>query len=452
METRIKTRYGTICYDRAMNFSLLEGLFLSKEIKDAFEILNASLFKLKTGCISKNTINIFFREGEKLTDILDVIIQKFKWKEIKCVRKQSYLDAQNSKDLFILASISPYGEINVYNSFFNREISKDNRAGVVIHEVAHLVGLTEEYNLNTTSGKITSAESVKNFCLYVNGKLSLHEILKENERYPSNDSDEMTYRTNPNRRKNGEFDFGPDNGVINKSENRSNNQRVDSVLNKGKNELLDKLSAKEKNTLIQNGIAFEADTITTRPSNKYKSPQQSKSEFKHGGFGNNEIFVGKDPDPNADPNDKPRVWGAFDAKLKGLKKNTVYTVIQKNTFRRRKFGNDMIEEENIVVIHEIRTDNNGNAYLRRIGIVNEATSNENAEDLEQIEIDVDLELLEGAATSHFKQIKKEIKHTNSADYVTRHATLNNGGKVKKEEVDKLKGRLIFSGRFKKDIF
>ncbi len=49
-------------------------------------------------------------------------------------------------------------------------------------------------------------------------------------------------------------------------------------------------------------------------------------------------------------------------------------------------------------------------------------------------------------------LSKEIKHANSADYATRHATLNNGGKVKKEEVDKLKGRLIFSGRFKKDIF
>lgn len=80
---------------------------------------------------------------------------------------------------------------------------------------------------------------------------------------------------------------------------------------------------------------FESGNITTKLSDKkedMKSPK-FKLGFKHGGFGNGEIHVGKGDDFTGDPHEKDHIWGAFHARLTGLKKNAKYTVIQDHKFR-----------------------------------------------------------------------------------------------------------------------
>lgn len=279
--------------------------------------------------------------------------------------------------------------------------------------------------------------------------------MREKDRH--SDSAELTYRTNPNRRENGEFDFGPDRGARGQSSGRLNGRAQNHDSQKSGGNYIDKLAESEQKLFRQNGIMFESGNITTKLSDKkedMKSPK-FKLGFKHGGFGNGEIHVGKGDDFTGDPHEKDHIWGAFHARLTGLKKNAKYTVIQDHKFRSKIWDSYECEFAEVVAAHEIQTDARGDAYLLRVGVTEAPVAMGNKEsgelkDLGIAEIDLDLKLLEGPVGKHFEKVKKLGGYTNKVEYVIRHATLNNGGEVEKSIADKLGGKLIFSGRFVKD--
>ena len=447
METRIKTQYGTVHYDRTTNFNLQEGAFLSNAIREAFEILNVSIYRLKKGEVKNGTINAIFKNGGDIAAILSSIAKNFKDGGIKCRRDKSYSDENGGGDSSVLASVSDDGEIRIFDSFFDRKAVKDNRAGVIIHEVAHLVGLKDEENFNSDSDEITSAESVKNFCLCVVGILSPDEIIREPEQ-PSN-SDEPTYRTNPNRKGNGQFDFGPDSGKRGQSADSEAGKSADkNRMAKDGNDIVKPI--KDAQSLsAQNGIAFEAENITTAFSDKDLS--EEKLVFKHGGFGNSEIKDGPDPEDKIKNPDKKYAWGAIEAKLNGLRKNTKYTVVQEHEFRSTYMDDDAPETKRIAVAHEITSNADGEARLKRVGVVHMPLKHEDGRYLGKVEIDIDLKLVEGSIDRHFKKVEKLDSYTNSVEYIIRHATLNDGGKVDTGLAGKLAGKPLFSGRFAKRI-
>lgn len=189
METRIKTQFGPIRYERSTNFPLQEGAFLSQSIKEAFIYLNYSLSKLKNEEVDENLVNSLFNGREELLGILENLMEKFKNKALICKKERVYSDSEDNTDTSVLASVSEKGEIKIYDAFFNTKEIKDNRAGVIIHEVAHLAGLEGESNANKTNVNLDSAEAVKNFCLCACGKLSLEKINREKES-PENSEDE----------------------------------------------------------------------------------------------------------------------------------------------------------------------------------------------------------------------------------------------------------------------
>ena len=91
METRIKTQFGLVRYERSTNFPLQEGAFLSQSIKEAFIYLNSSLSKLKKGEVDDSLVNSLFNDGEEVLQILENLIEKLKNKAIICQRKLSIL-------------------------------------------------------------------------------------------------------------------------------------------------------------------------------------------------------------------------------------------------------------------------------------------------------------------------------------------------------------------------
>ena len=208
METRIKTQFGPIRYERTTNFPLQEGAFLSQSIKEAFIYLSASLSKLKNGKIDESLVNYLFNDDKEPLQILENLIEKFKNKELIFEKERAYSDSEGNADTSVLASVSEGGEIKIYNAFFNTKEIKDNRAGVIIHETSHLAGLEGESNTNETTANPNSAEAVKNFCLCACGKLSLEEINREKESPENSEDEEPTYRPDQPRAPKGQSDGG----------------------------------------------------------------------------------------------------------------------------------------------------------------------------------------------------------------------------------------------------
>lgn len=208
METRIETQFGPIRYERSTNFPLQEGAFLSQSIKEAFIYLNSSLSKLKKKEVDENLVNSLFNDGKELLQILENLIEKFKNKKLICKKERVYSDSEGNTDTSVLASVSEEGEIKIYNAFFNTKEIKDNRAGVIIHEAAHLAGLEGESNANKTNVNLDSAEAVKNFCLCACGKLSLEKINRGKESPENSEDEEQTYRPDQPRAPKGQSDGG----------------------------------------------------------------------------------------------------------------------------------------------------------------------------------------------------------------------------------------------------
>ena len=362
METRIETQFGAIRYERSTNFPLQEGAFLSQSIKEAFIYLNSSLSKLKKEEVDENLVNSLFNDGKELLQILENLIEKFKNKKLICKKERAYSDSEGNADTSVLASVSEEGEIKIYNAFFNTKEIKDNRAGVIIHEVAHLAGLEGESNANKTNVNLDSAEAVKNFCLCACGKLSLEKINREKESPENSEDEEQTYRPDQPRAPKGQSDGGQwvsegggsgESSETDGTENKKTNSDAGGSSNGNKPESIGSSSETEGNPpngAISRSLRFgkiNEDRNSTGESVDFKDT------FKVGSYNDKK---------NGGP-EVSGVWSAFDFSDSGYTPESDVTVIV-----RLEFEND--EKKCIDVAYDAKSDKNGCVKIDRVSIIN----------------------------------------------------------------------------------
>lgn len=362
METRIKTQFGPIRYERSTNFPLQKGAFLSQSIKEAFIYLSSSLSKLKNEEVDENLVNSLFNGREELLGILENLIEKFKNKDLICNKERVYSDSEGNTDTSVLASVSDKGEIKIYDAFFNTKEIKDNRAGVIIHEVAHLAGLEGESNANKTNVNLDSAEAVKNFCLCACGKLSLEKINREKESPENSEDEEQTYRSDQPRAPKGQSDGGQwvsegggsgESSETGGTESKKTNSDAGGSSNENKPESMgssSKIEGNPPNGAISKSLRFgkiDEDRNSTGESVDFKDT------FKVGNYNDKK---------NGNP-EVSGVWSAFDFSDSGYTPESDVTVIV-----RLEFEND--EKKCIDVAYDAKSDKNGCVKIDRISIVN----------------------------------------------------------------------------------
>lgn len=294
--------------------------------------------------------------------ILENLIEKFKNKKLICKKERAYSDSEGNADTSVLASVSEEGEIKIYNAFFNTKEIKDNRAGVIIHEAAHLAGLKGESNANKTNAKTDSAEAIKNFCLCACGKLSLEEINREKESPENSEDEEQTYRPDQPRAPKGQSDGGQwvsegggsgESSETDGAENKKTNSDAGGSSNGNKPESIGSSSETEGNPpngAISRSLRFgkiNEDRNSTGESVDFKDT------FKVGSYNDKK---------NGGP-EVSGIWSAFDFLDSEYKPESDVTVIV-----RLEFEND--EKKCIDVAYDAKSDKNGCVKIDRISIVN----------------------------------------------------------------------------------
>ena len=396
--------------------------------------------------------------------------------EIKFMRQSFFFDRKHQKHADVLASANLHQKsVSIYNTFFEKEFRKeDNRGGVIFHELAHLVGLKDESELNN----LKSAECLKNFALLVSGRMSVEDVVdNNNENIEKSDpiDEELTYSPDQPRAPKGQPNGGqwidknggnssessqskkentePKNTENNSTQNQNVPEENSNTSNKISNGFtgnhLDTLPKEEREKYIKNGIIYEDKSFITVSDDKYTDIKILEPQMKHGGFGNDKIDSGPEEDSKRPDYGKEFVWGGLDGKLSGLSSNIKYTIIQTNTFYCESEFKDHKEnfEKCVTVAFEIESNENGEAILKRVGVVREPHECENGMPLKKIKIDMSLKIIEGGINKHFNKINRITNDLESIDYVITHA--NGGGEVDKTEADKLDTKLIFMGKFEK---
>lgn len=363
METQITTLYGLIKYERFAKFILEEGAFLSGAIKEAFKMLNVSFMKLKRGEVDESLSKSLFKDDSGLLSTLKELIDGFKNKSIKCVRARRYADSEGNEDASVLASVSEEGVIKIYDSFFNIKDMPGDRAGVIIHEAAHLAGLRGESNFNDDSAKLESAEAVKNFCLCANGKLSLAEIGREKEAAENPASEESTYRPDQARAPKGQSNGGQwisEGGSGNSSKNEDSKgaltyaKESGGAGNKSGERSVKKLEGKAPKGAISDTVRFEKINAKRAPTGEYV-------DFK-------DIFnIGSYIDENNVQKDG--IWGAFNFMDGGYPPNTDVTLIARIEFE-YKDGDSKIHKKSIDIAYDTKSDSDGVVKIDRLSIIN----------------------------------------------------------------------------------
>lgn len=419
METRIETQFGPIRYERSTNFPLQKGAFLSQSIKEAFIYLNSSLSKLKKEEVDENLVNSLFNGREELLGILENLMEKFKNKALICKKERVYSDSEGNTDTSVLASVSEEGEIKIYNAFFNTKEIKDNRAGVIIHEVAHLAGLEGESNANKTNVNLDSAEAVKNFCLCACGKLSLEKINREKESPENSEDEEQTYRPDQPRAPKGQSDGGQwvsegggsgESSETGGTETKKTNSDAGGSSNENKPESIGSSSETEGNPpngAISRNLRFgkiNEDRNSTGESVDFKDT------FKVGSYNDKK---------NGGP-EVSGVWSAFDFSDSGYTPESDVTVIV-----RLEFEND--EKKCIDVAYDAKSDKNGCVKIDRVSIINLDGSKINS----TVNTDTDLKIrmkissVEGRPKEVFGKkniVKNSLPSTDIRYYAQAHAS------------------------------
>ncbi len=413
METHIKTKYGLIKYFRSKNLSLEEASFLTRTVRDAFLYLNKTLEKLSEKKEESDLFRKIFGNTDKneVEILLKSAISRFKNLEI--VKEKERFEGDSSSR--VLASVGSDSSIKIYETFFNTREIPDNRAGVIIHEIAHLCGLRGEND--TEMHSLESAESVKNFCLITNGIVQELDARARNIEEAQSKSDELCYNPDQPRAPKGQSNGGQwvsegssdSDGNTSKSSMKNSEEdpanKSNSIDDKDEEQEYDR-EEEEEEEIRENNVregteekisSYKSESTTITRVDDYRNSTDEKVEL--------EDDVKLDYSENGDP----CAWAgiSFSDKDKSYGKGEKVAIVAELEYEKDKSGKI---EKTAVMFEEIANGNN-EIKMQRLAIVEVY---KRRDDLTRLEIKLRLSTVDRENAKKFI-VSQASKYNRSSD-------------------------------------
>lgn len=166
----IKIGNKNINYNYEGSLNAKEIVEIESSIKGAYHLAEKSIALLKDNACSPHFEEIFGKSDalkqRKISDAYHAITKKIE-STLKIIRMPKFVSkAKETKPEVLASADAENGKtIRIFDAFFNEAIGDDknlnDRPSVIMHEVAHLAGLTGDCEENSTN----SAECLRNFTI-----------------------------------------------------------------------------------------------------------------------------------------------------------------------------------------------------------------------------------------------------------------------------------------------
>ena len=429
----IKIGNKTINYNYEGSLNAKETVAIESCIKGAYQLAEKSIALVKDDAFVSHFEEIFgspdaFKQRE-ITDAYHAINEKIEG-ELKIIRMQKFVSKAKEIKPEVLASadVKDGKTIRIFDAFF-KECSGDDknlndRSSVIMHEVAHLAGLTGDCEENSTN----SAECLRNFTilaceiakpenLFRNAPESVEENPTENKNSQIGIFGDLPY--NPNHQPKGQPNggqFAPKEGGNNAPANNNQTPKPASKENSAtttKDSASENSSSEdsnsEENTSSSNKIGVEEmkknrEVIKTifdeAPKKEYaiKMNEDSFSTDRREETSDEELMTKDNPVPV----ERQYIWATTDANFPTNEPNTNYSVWfqAKHTYTDPQTGESKTETAEWA--YDKTSDKNGNISINRIGIINQDPKNSVQNYMGgDIDIEVNIAVIKGKVSDNF---------------------------------------------------
>lgn len=431
----IKIGNKNINYNYEGSLNAKEIVEVESSIKGAYHLAEKSIALLKDNACSPHFEEIFGKpdalKQRKISDAYHAITKKIE-STLKIIRMPKFVSkAKETKPEVLASADAGNGKtIRIFDAFFNEAIGDDknlnDRPSVIMHEVAHLAGLTGDCEENSTN----SAECLRNFTILAceiakpENLFSSQECNEENPAENKNSQigifGDLPY--NPNHQPKGQPNggqFAPKDGANNAPVNNnqtpkpaSKENSANSVKDSSSENSSAENSNSEENALSSNKIGVEEmkknrETIKAildeAPKKEYniKMNEDSFSTDRRKET-SDEQYSKDDFNENRDFIERQYIWATIEANIPANEPNTDYTIWfqAKYTYTDPQTGE--IKTETAEWAYDEKSKENGNIILQRIGIINQDPQNSVQNYMGgDIDIEVNIAAIKGKVSDNF---------------------------------------------------
>lgn len=428
----IKIGNKNINYNYEGSLNAKEIVEIESSIKGAYHLAEKSIALVKGNAFSSHFEEIFGKpdalKQRKISDAYHAITKKIE-STLKIIRMPKFISkAKETKPEVLASADAENGKtIRIFDAFFNEAIGDDknlnDRPSVIMHEVAHLAGLTGDCEENSTN----SAECLRNFTILAceiakpENLFSSQECNEENPAENKNSQigifGDLPY--NPNHQPKGQPNggqFAPKDGANNAPANNnqtpkpaSKENSANSVKDSSSENSSAENSNREENALSSNKIGVEEmkknrETIKTildeAPKKEYniKMNEDSFSTDRRKETSDNELMANDNPVPE----ERQYIWATIEANIPANEPNTDYTIWfqAKYTYTDPQTGE--IKTETAEWVYDEKSKENGNIILQRIGIINQDPQNSVQNYMGgDMDIEVNIAMIKGKVRDNF---------------------------------------------------
>lgn len=428
----IKIGNKNINYNYEGSLNAKEIVEVESSIKGAYHLAEKSIALLKDNACSPHFEEIFGKpdalKQRKISDAYHAITKKIE-STLKIIRMPKFVSKEKETKPEVLASADAENgkTIRIFDAFFNEAIGDDknlnDRPSVIMHEVAHLAGLTDDCEENSTN----SAECLRNFTILACEIAKPENLFSSQECNEGNPAENKNSQIgifgdlpyNPNHQPKGQPNggqFAPKDGANNAPANNnqtpkpaSKENSANSVKDSASENSSSEDSKSEENALSSNKIGVEEmkrnrEVIKTifdeAPKKEYaiKMNEDSFSTDRRKETSDEELMTNDNPVPI----ERQYIWATIEANIPTNEPNTDYTVWfqAKYTYTDPQTGESKTETAEWA--YDKTSDKNGNISLDRIGIINQDPKNSVQNYMGgDMDIEVNIAVIKGKVSDNF---------------------------------------------------